>query len=171
MNCLSIAQGAMPELYSLGPIPGLYYLGPIGAIAALVMAYYFSRTVMDKSEGDESMVEIAEAVRSGAMAYLTRQYKVVFGVFVVLVVILSILASFDIMEVMTVIGVPIAGTLSGLCGWFGMKMATNASARTTFAVKQSLNEGLTVAFRAGAVMGLVVVGFALLGQRDTIPSE
>ncbi|MCH7604205.1 MAG: sodium/proton-translocating pyrophosphatase, partial [Planctomycetes bacterium] len=126
------------------------------------MAFVFYKAVMAKSEGDEDMIAIAEAVRDGAMAYLTRQYKVVFLVFVLLVAILAILGSMGIQEWWTVIGVPIAGLLSGLCGWLGMKMATNASARTTFAVKSSLNEGLTVAFRSGAVMGLVVVGFALL---------
>jgi len=139
-----------------------YVFGPIGAVLALVSAFVFSRGVMAKSEGDETMVEIAQAVRDGAMAYLTRQYKVVAGVFVILFVILMVLGLGGIQAKMTAVGVPIAGLLSGICGWFGMKMATNASARTTFAVKNSLNEGLRVAFRAGAVMGLVVVGFALL---------
>ena len=108
------------------------------------------------------VVEIAEAVRQGAMAYLARQYKVVAAVFVLLVLVLLGLAASGRQEWATAIGVPIAGLFSGLCGWFGMKMATNASARTTFAAKQSLNDGLRVAFRAGAVMGLIVVGFALL---------
>ncbi len=139
-----------------------YVLGPIGAVLALVAAFAFSRGVMAKSEGDEDMVEIAEAVRQGAMAYLRRQYRVVAMVFVVLVIILILLGLAGIQAKMTAIGVPVAGLFSGLCGWFGMKMATNASARTTFAAKQSLNDGLRVAFRAGAVMGLVVVGFALL---------
>ncbi|MCZ6835213.1 MAG: sodium-translocating pyrophosphatase, partial [Planctomycetota bacterium] len=136
-------------------------LGHFGAILALIAAVLFAKSVMKKSEGDDLMIEIAESVRQGAMAYLRRQYKVVFAVFVVLVAILIILGTMGIMEPWTAVGVPIAGLFSGLCGWFGMKMATNASARTTFAVKSSLNEGLTVAFRSGAVMGLVVVGFAL----------
>lgn len=140
----------------------LYILGPLGAVAALAMAFVFNRKVMAKSEGDADMVRIAQAVRDGAMAYLTRQYKVVAVVFVILVSVLLVLGFLGIQEIMTAIGVPIAGLFSGLCGWFGMKMATNASARTTFAAKNSLNDGLTVAFRAGAVMGLVVVGFALL---------
>ena len=139
-----------------------YVFGPIGAVLALIMAFVFSRGVMAQSEGDEGMIEVAEAVRQGAMAYLTRQYKVVAIVFVALVAILAVLGFAGIQPKLTAIGVPIAGLLSGLCGWFGMKMATNASARTTFAAKQSLNDGLKVAFRAGAVMGLVVVGFALL---------
>ena len=140
----------------------VWFLAPIGAILALLFAFIFSQTVMRRSEGDDNMIQIAEAVRKGAMAYLVRQYKVVFFVFVVLVAILIILGLLNIQPLWTAAGVPIAGLFSGLCGWFGMKMATNASARTTFAAKQSLNDGLTVAFRSGAVMGLVVVGFALL---------
>ena len=140
----------------------VWFIAPIGAILALIFAYIFSRTVMRRSEGEEDMIRIAEAVRKGAMAYLIRQYRVVFVVFVVLVLILLGLGLLNIQPIWTSVGVPIAGLLSGLCGWFGMKMATNASARTTWAAKQSLNDGLTVAFRSGAVMGLVVVGFALL---------
>jgi len=150
-NLSDITDQAMP-----------YFLGPIGAIAALIAAFIFSRSVMSKSEGTASMIEIAQAVRDGAMAYLKRQYKVVFVVFVVLVAVLLGMGMIGLQPMWTAIGVPIAGLLSGLCGWFGMKMATNASARTTFAAKNSLNDGLTVAFRAGAVMGFVVVGFALL---------
>ena len=140
----------------------LYWLGPVGAISALGAAFAFSRGVMANSEGEGEMVEIAQAVRDGAMAYLTRQYKVVAIVFVALVAILFVLSTQGTQAWQTVIGVPVAGLFSGLCGWFGMKMATNASARTAYAAKQSLNDGLKVAFRAGAVMGLVVVGFALL---------
>ena len=140
----------------------LYYLAPVGAIVALIMAFIFSRSVMAQSEGEPEMIEIAEHVRAGAMAYLKRQYKVVFVVFIVLIAILALLGFAEIQPVWSAVGVPIAGLFSGLCGWFGMKMATNASARTTWAAKQSLNDGLKVAFRSGAVMGLVVVGFALL---------
>ena len=140
----------------------LYLLAPIGAIAALTMAYKFYQATMTHSEGDEEMIHIANAVRQGAMAYLRRQYKVVAVVFVALLVVLAIMAALDMQAGWTVFGVTTAGVFSGLCGWFGMKTATNASARTAYAASQSLNEGLTVAFRAGAVMGLVVVGFALL---------
>ena len=143
-------------------IPELFYLAPVGAVVALVMAFIFSRTVMAQSEGEPEMIEVAEYVRAGAMAYLKRQYKVVFVVFVVLVGILALLGFTGIQPIWSAVGVPIAGLFSGLCGWFGMKMATNASARTTWAVKQSLNDGLKIAFRSGAVMGLIVVGFALL---------
>ena len=140
----------------------LYWLGPVGAISALGAAFAFSRGVMASSEGEGEMVEIAQAVRDGAMAYLTRQYKVVALVFVALVAVLFVLSTQGTQAWQTAIGVPVAGLFSGLCGWFDMKMATNASARTAYAAKQSLNDGLKVAFRAGAVMGLVVVGFALL---------
>ena len=144
-------------------IPAVWWLAPIGAIAALVMALVFFNWLNTNSEGDENMVEIAEAVRQGAMAYLGRQYKVVAAVFVGLVAVLAVMSfGLKLQPTWSLIGVPIAGLLSGLAGWFGMKTATNASARTAFAAKNSLNDGLKVAFRAGAVMGLVVVGFALL---------
>jgi len=144
-------------------LPAAYFLAPIGAVAALIMAFVFSRSVLARSEGDDEMKRIAHAVRVGAMAYLFRQYRVVFAVFVALVAVLAAISfGLHLQPTLSVIGVPIAGFLSGLCGWFGMRMATNASARTAAAAKVSLNDGLTVAFRAGAVMGLVVVGFALL---------
>jgi len=152
----------VPTLGAIADIPLAFYFAPVGGIAALIMAIMFSKSVMAKSEGDSDMIAIADAVRQGAMAYLARQYKVVAGVFVLLVVFLAGMVALGLQSPMTLIGVPVAGLLSGLCGWFGMKMATNASARTTFAVKESLNEGLTVAFRSGAVMGMVVVGFAIL---------
>jgi len=139
-----------------------WFIAPLGALLALAAAWLFSRSVMARSEGDREMIHIADAVRQGAMAYLKRQYRVVAIVFAALVVVLLLLGLAGIQPIWSALGVPVAGVLSGLCGWFGMKMATNASARTAFAAKTSLNEGLTVAFRAGAVMGLVVVGFALL---------
>ena len=162
MNLLMLAQESTPTI-----LPDLFYLAPIGAVVALIMAFVFSRGVMAHSEGEPEMIRIAEHVRAGAMAYLKRQYKVVFVVFVVLVAILALLGiqwtdAAPIQPIWSAVGVPIAGLFSGLCGWFGMKMATNASARTTWAAKKSLNDGLRVAFRAGAVMGLIVVGFALL---------
>jgi H(+)-translocating pyrophosphatase len=155
-------QGLFSTLGAIDAIPPLYYLAPIGGVAALLMARSFSASVMRRSEGDDEMKRIAQAVREGAMAYLTRQYRVVAGVFVAIVAFLALMVSLKLQATLSLIGVPVAGVLSGLCGWFGMKMATNASARTAFAAKESLNDGLTVAFRSGAVMGLVVVGFALL---------
>ena len=151
----------IPTLAAMSDIPA-YWLAPVGALVALVMAKVFQGSVMKRSEGEPEMIRIAEAVRQGAMAYLTRQYKVVAGVFVLLIVFLGIMYALNLQSAWSLLGVPIAGFFSGLCGWIGMRMATNASARTTFAAKQSLNEGLTVAFRSGAVMGLNVVGFALL---------
>ncbi len=153
-----LAQGSSP----LTAIPTLFWLAPLGAIVALITARAFAASVLRRSEGDEEMVRIARAVREGAMAYLKRQYRVVAVVFAVMVGLLGLSAWLGLQPALSMLGVPIAGLLSGLCGWFGMRVATNASARTAFAAKQSLNDGLTVAFRAGAVMGLNVVGFALL---------
>ncbi len=144
-------------------IPWIWWLGPIGSIIALSFAWYFYKSVMSHSEGSGDMIEIAQAVRDGAMAYLSRQYKVVAMAFVVLFVIFLFLAY--VLHVQNSV-VPFAfltgGFFSGLCGFFGMKMATNASARTANAARSGLNDALVIAFRAGAVMGLVVVGFALL---------
>jgi len=143
-------------------LPRTFWLAPIGAVLALVMAFVFYRGFMATSEGDENMVRIAQAVRDGAYAYLGRQAKVVYLVVAVLAVILLIMGFTGLQEPQTWIGMVIASLLSGLCGFLGMKTATNASARTTNAAKESLNDGLKVAFRAGAVMGLCVTGFALL---------
>ena len=144
-------------------LPGPYFLAPVGAILALLMAIFFYTRVMSHSEGDDNMVRIAQAVRDGAYAYLRRQYRIVAMVFVVLVLVLLVIGfGLKLQPWQSAIGVPIAGLLSGVCGFFGMRTATNASARTTHAAKNSLNDGLRVAFRAGAVMGLCVTGFALL---------
>ncbi|QOJ15947.1 MAG: sodium-translocating pyrophosphatase [Planctomycetia bacterium] len=140
----------------------LWLLAPAGALLALFMARRYYGEIMSRDEGDPTMREIAQHVRDGAMAYLAQQYRVVGGVFVVLFAVLLFLGTQGLQPFQSAIGVPIAGFLSALCGWFGMRTATNASARTAAAAKLSLNDGLTVAFRAGAVMGLVVVGFALL---------
>ncbi len=144
-------------------LPTAYYLAPVGAILALIMAFVFYGQIIRHSEGDDNMVRIAQAVREGAYAYLRRQYKIVAAVFVALVLVLLLMAfGLKLQPQLTALGVPVAGLLSGLCGYFGMKTATSASARTAHAAKQSLNDGLKVAFRAGAVMGLCVTGFALL---------
>ncbi|MEM9065612.1 MAG: sodium/proton-translocating pyrophosphatase [Planctomycetota bacterium] len=140
----------------------VYYLAPIAAILSLITANRIAASVRKKSEGDPEMVRIAEAVRQGARAYLGSQGKVVAAVFAGLVVLLAIMWQLDLEPAWAMVGVPLAGFLSGLCGWFGMKMATDASARTAAAAKESLNSGLQVAFRSGAVMGLTVVGLALL---------
>ncbi|MCP4498137.1 MAG: V-type H(+)-translocating pyrophosphatase [Phycisphaeraceae bacterium] len=139
-----------------------WFLAPIGAVCALIAALLFYKSVMGHTEGDPEMIRIAKAVRDGAGAYLGRQNRIVTGVFVALLVLLGLMAAGGLQDFWTVGGVAVAGLLSGICGFFGMKTATNASARTTAAAKESLNQGLTVAFRAGAVMGLCVTGFALL---------
>ncbi|HEX7010407.1 MAG TPA: sodium/proton-translocating pyrophosphatase, partial [Phycisphaeraceae bacterium] len=152
-----------PLALTLAGLPPWWYLAPVGAVAALVMAAVFYRSVMRFSEGDADMVRIAQAVREGAYAYLRRQYLAVALVFAALVLVLAGLSfGLELQPRLSALGVPVAGFLSGLCGFLGMKTATNASARTAQAAKQSLNDGLRIAFRAGAVMGLCVTGFALL---------
>ncbi len=143
-------------------LPPAFYLAPAGAIAALVFAFIFYKGFMSKSEGDPEMVRIAQAVREGAYAYLGRQARVVYLVVAVLAVILLVMGFTGLQSMYTWGGVTLASILSGVCGFLGMRTATNASARTTMAARNSLNDGLKVAFRAGAVMGLCVVGFALL---------
>ena len=143
-------------------LPLAWWLAPIGAVVALIFAWYFYRSVMKESEGTDSMIEIAQAVREGAMAYLRQQYRVVTIAFAVLFVIFVLLAVIGVQNPIIPVAFLTGGFFSGLCGYFGMRTATNASARTAHAASTSLNGGLQVALRAGAVMGLVVVGFALL---------
>jgi K(+)-stimulated pyrophosphate-energized sodium pump len=129
---------------------------------ALLFAWIFYRNMKAQEEGTERMKEIAQYVREGAMAYLRRQYTVVTKVFLILVVLLSILAYFGIQNPFVPVAFLTGGFFSGLCGYLGMKTATFASNRTAWAASKSLNKGLQVALRSGAVMGLVVVGFGLL---------
>lgn len=143
-------------------LPIVWWLAPVASIVALGFAWYFYRQLMTESEGTESMVDIAQAVREGAMAYLSRQYRVVAIVFVVLFIVFAIMAVLGLQNPIVPIAFITGGFFSALCGYFGMKTATNASARTANAASNSLDGGLRVALRAGAVMGLVVVGFALL---------
>jgi K(+)-stimulated pyrophosphate-energized sodium pump len=144
------------------PLPLIWWLGPVGAIVALFFAWHFYRQVMKESEGTDKMIEIAQAVREGAMAYLSRQYRVVGMVFVALLIIFSVMAFLELQNPIVPVAFITGGFFSALCGFFGMKTATNASARTAHAASKSLDAGLKIALRAGAVMGLVVVGFALL---------
>nr|HPR32121.1 sodium-translocating pyrophosphatase [Prolixibacteraceae bacterium] len=139
-----------------------FFLIPVAALTALLFAWIFYKSMMKNPEGTDRMKEIAQHVREGAMAYLRRQYRVVTIVFVVLVVILTILAYMGVQNPFVPVAFLTGGFFSGLCGYLGMKTATNASARTAQGATQSLNKGLKVAFRSGAVMGLVVVGFGLL---------
>ena len=144
-------------------IPLVFWLIPIASIVALGMAWYFFRTMMKEDEGTDRMKEIAEHVRKGAMAYLKQQYKVVTAVFVVLAIVFAFMAY--VLKVQNP-WVPFAfltgGLFSGLAGFFGMKTATYASARTAHGARTGLDKGLKIAFRSGAVMGLVVVGLGLL---------
>ncbi len=144
-------------------IPYVFWIVPIASVCALAMAWHFFRYMMKEDEGTPRMREIAGYVRKGAMAYLKQQYKVVALIFVVLCLVFAFMAY--ILHVQNP-WVPFAfltgGIFSGLCGFFGMKTATYASARTANAVSRSLDRGLRVAFRSGAVMGLVVVGLGLL---------
>ena len=135
----------------------LMYVVLAASVLALGFAYYFYRNMLGKDEGTELMKTIASHVRKGAMAYLKQQYKVVTIVFVILAVVFAVMAYFNLQN-----GIVWFAFLSGLAGFFGMKTATYASARTANAARQSLNAGLQVAFRSGAVMGLTVVGLALL---------
>ncbi len=142
---------------------GLFWLAPAAGLCALGFAAYFYRQMVKEDEGNETMRTIASYVREGAMAYLKQQYKVVGLVFFVLVILLGILAyGFDLQNHWVPFAFLTSGLCSGLAGFFGMKTATSASARTAEAARHSLNKGLTVAFRSGSVMGLTVVGLALL---------
>ena len=144
-------------------IPAVFWLVPVASIVALLMAWFFFSQMIKESEGTPRMAEIASHVRKGAMAYLKQQYKVVLYVFIVLAVIFAFMAY--VLHVQNP-WVPFAfltgGFFSGLAGFFGMKTATYASARTANAARKSLDGGLKVAFRSGAVMGLTVVGLGLL---------
>ncbi len=141
----------------------LFYLVPAASIIALLFAWIFFRQMMKESEGSATMKEIAQYVREGAMAYLRQQYKVVLIVFFILAVFFAILAyGFKIQNPWVPFAFLTGGFFSGLAGYIGMKTATFASSRTANAVSKSLNSGLKIAFRSGAVMGLTVVGLGLL---------
>ena len=144
-------------------LPLAFWLVPVASVVALGMAFYFFRSMMSADEGTPRMREIASYVRSGAMSYLKQQYKVVTIVFVVLAILFAFMAY--VLKWQNP-WVPFAfltgGFFSGLAGFFGMKTATYASARTANAARKSLDGGLKIAFRSGAVMGLTVVGLGLL---------
>lgn len=141
----------------------LFWLVPAASVLALGFAWHFHRQMMKESEGTPQMIKIAAAVRKGAMSYLKQQYKIVGLVFLALVVLFSIMAyGFDVQNHWVPVAFLTGGFFSGLSGFLGMKTATYASARTANAARTSLNGGLRIAFRSGAVMGLVVVGLGLL---------
>ncbi len=141
----------------------VFWLVPAAAVIALLLAWYFYRQMMKESEGTDTMQRIASHVRKGAMSYLKQQYKIVGCVFLCLVIIFAVMAyGFDLQNHWVPVAFLTGGFFSGLSGFLGMKTATYASARTANAARNSLNGGLRVAFRSGAVMGLVVVGLGLL---------
>lgn len=141
----------------------IFWLVPISSILALSFAFYFFKQMMKESEGTDTMKKIAKHVREGAMAYLKQQYKVVGIVFVVVTILFAIMAyGLEIQNPWVPFAFLTGGFFSGLAGFFGMRTATYASARTANAAQRSLNDGLKIAFRSGAVMGLVVVGLGLL---------
>lgn len=142
---------------------GLFFFVPIAAIVALGFAYYFFHQMMKESEGTSTMAEIAKYVREGAMAYLKQQYKVVLIVFLILTSLFALMAYvWGIQNPWVPFAFITGGFFSGLAGFLGMRTATYASARTANAAQRSLNDGLRLAFRSGAVMGLVVVGLGLI---------
>jgi len=145
-----------------GVLELLWWIAPIGAIAGLIFAFVFYKLAMSASEGNDRMKEIAGYVREGAYAYLFRQYKVVALVFVLLIALFTGLAFAGLMNPFMPVGFLTGGLFSAICGFIGMKTATQASSRTAQGCSESLNRGLQVAFRSGAVMGLVVVGMGLL---------
>jgi len=161
---VSLAQsGGDAEAETAGAVgtPAVWWLAPIASLIAMAFAYFFYRKVMAAPEGNETMVAIAGHVREGAYAYLKSQYKVVGLVFGILFVVFTALAYAGVQSPIMPVAFVFAGFFSALCGFLGMKTATNASARTAQGATHSLNQALQVAFRSGAVMGLVVVGFGL----------
>jgi len=154
------AETSVPEVVA---IPAIWWIAPAGSLLALFFAWLFYKQVQGANEGDENMRRIAAYVREGAYAYLRRQYKVVAVFFVVVSALLFVMGwVFHAQHKVVFIAFLTGGFFSGLCGFLGMKTATMASNRAAQGAKEGLNRGLTVAFRAGSVMGLVVVGFGLL---------
>ena len=145
-----------------GMFMGIWAFCFVMSLVALLQAYLFFKKMMTADEGNERMVEIAGYVRQGANAYLFQQYKVVAIFFVVIFVLLGAAAFAGVQSSWVPFAFLTGGFFSGLAGWFGMKTATWASSRTSAGAQKSLNQGLQVAFRSGAVMGLVVVGLGLL---------
>ena len=149
------------QTFAAAGIPPLWWLAPLASLAALLVAYIFYKRMMTAPEGTEKMIAIAGHVREGAYAYLFSQYKVVAVVFLILFIVFVVLAYFGVQNPFVPVAFLTAGFFSALSGFLGMKTATNASARTAQGATRSLNSALQVAFRSGAVMGLIVVGFAL----------
>ncbi len=144
------------------PVVAIWLLAFLGSLVALVQAFLFFKSMMAADDGTPRMVEIAGYVREGSNAYLRQQYKVVGAFFVVIVILLGLAVFAKVQSPFVPFAFLTGGFFSGLAGWFGMKTATWASSRTAAGAEKSLNQGLQVAFRSGAVMGLTVVGLGLL---------
>jgi len=140
----------------------LLWLAPVGSILALGFAGYLTKRILKEDEGTEEMKKVSKAIRIGAKAYLSRQYKTVFYFFIAMFVVLLALSFFGAVNVFIPFAFCTGGFFSGLAGYIGMTIATRANVRTTNAAKKSLNSGLRIAFSSGAVMGMVVVGLGLL---------
>ncbi len=166
--CLAAGTGAAAEpgageVTTLIPgVPALWLVAPVAAVIGLIFSYMFFNQFMKVDEGTDMMKEIAQHIREGANAYLRRQYAVVAVVFAILFVIFLVLALLGVQNPFTPPAFIAGGFFSGLCGFLGMRSATQASARTANKARESLNGGLMVAFRSGSVMGLSVVGFGLI---------
>ena len=153
----AFAEGRLEHL------PTIWWIAPISSVLALIFAFIFYKGMIKADEGNELMREIANSVKEGAYAYLWRQYRVVTYVFIGLAIVLAIMAfGFHAQHPIVPFAFLTGGFFSGLAGYFGMKTATHASGRTAQGAMNSLNQGLQVAFRSGAVMGLVVVGLGLI---------
>lgn len=158
---LKAAEFGATSLIPSGITPA-WWIAPICAVIALIMAFVCYKLMMSAPKGNDRMEEIAGYVRDGAMAYLRQQYSKVGIVFAILFVIFAVLAFLGVQNPFVPVAFLTGGFFSGLCGFIGMKTATSASSRTAQGASESLNRGLQVAFRSGAVMGLIVVGFGLL---------
>ncbi len=156
-TAMAAETGAAPDA-----IPAIWWVAPIASLIGLYFAWVCYKLMVKAPTGNERMEEIAGYVREGAMAYLRQQYSRVGLVFAVLFVIFVVLAMFGVQNPFVPVAFLTGGFFSGLCGYLGMKTATQASSRTAQGASESLNRGLQVAFRSGAVMGLIVVGFGLL---------
>jgi K(+)-stimulated pyrophosphate-energized sodium pump len=147
----------------MNSIPVVWYLAPLGAILALVFAYIFFQWVKKQDPGTARMQEIAGYVREGAFAYLKQQYKGVSIFFICAFIVFQFMAwGLHVLHWLIPFAFLTGGFFSGLAGYIGMNMATLASNRTAQACTKSLNKGLKIGFRAGSVMGLTVVGLALI---------
>lgn len=140
----------------------LMLLVPICSIIALLFAAYLGRKIMKCDEGDSDIRAVAEKIKRGSNAFLIRQYKGVSLFFLGMFALLMILSFMGYLSMFVPFAFVTGGLFSGLSGYLGMKTATNANSRTTTAAKKSLNGALKIAFSSGAIMGLVVVGLALL---------